>query len=658
MRNLRSYDANTPELSIVILNFNKAFLTVQCLASIWYHTDSCKYEIVVVDNGSEPEDVAMLEAVEGPFRLLRLRRNHFFGEGNNIGVEAARGRFLALLNNDVIVTAGWLSPLLKALNEYPACGAAVPKFIYPDGRLLEAGAVMRIDGSPEQRGQFGRPDEPEFNRGRPVDYGSAAGLLLRKETFEQAQGFDLCWEPGYYEDADLCFKMAGLDLKTYYVPESTIVHCENATSGDPRYGIALHDIITGNQQKFVGRWRRYLLERNAQAARLCVKIPKPKPVVADYSPKARVALFVPGCFLPGEDERYLLNIAECLVDEYEVWLVTGDKCSRIRLETIARLFGLDVGNVRLAFYEDVDIVFDLWVAMGRQIVPPIDGRGTHNIFLFQLPPKPESGTVDVANRWSRYKCVVACSRYVVSQAGNAAKRWSIQLPPVEVIYPPVGSVAQPDLREKKHFSIVNVGRFCSGARSKRQDLLIEAFRWVVADHPALSLELHLAGFLRSKPEDLAYFRSCQELAQNLPIHFHLDASTEELASLYQSSVMYWHAAGMGGDPGVGPDGAEAFGISIAEAMAHGCIPVVFARGGPPEIVEDGISGLHFRNLDGLISATTRIFSETDETCISRMRRAAVSRSASFSRTIFAANWKQLVQTTLENDCMLPIGELR
>jgi glycosyltransferase involved in cell wall biosynthesis len=222
----------------------------------------------------------------------------------------------------------------------------------------------------------------------------------------------------------------------------------------------------------------------------------------------------------------------------------------------------------------------------------------------------------------------------------------------------VGSVAQSDLLEKKHFSIVNAGRFCSGARSKRQDLLIEAFRWVVADNPGLKLELHLAGFLRSKSEDLAYFRSCQELAQNLPIHFHLDASADGLASLYQSSVIYWHAAGMGSGLGVGADGAAAFGVSIAEAMANSCIPMVFAQGGPAEIVEDGISGLHYRNLDGLILATTRILGETDEACIARMRRAAVSRSGSFSKAIFVENWKRLIQMTLKNDCVLPMGELQ
>src|SRR5215211_2765815 len=98
------YDASSPEVSIIILNFNKSHLTAQCLRHIWAYTRGKRYEVVVVDNGSTAAEFFKLSEFPGEFHLLRLPVNRFFGEGNNIGVEASRGRYIVFLNNDAFVT--------------------------------------------------------------------------------------------------------------------------------------------------------------------------------------------------------------------------------------------------------------------------------------------------------------------------------------------------------------------------------------------------------------------------------------------------------------------------------------------------------------------------------------------------------------------------
>ena len=136
----------TRAVSLIILNFNKSHLTAGCLRNVWRYTGGYPYEILVVDNGSDPDDFAALTAISGPIRLVRLQTNRFFGEGNNIGAELARADFVCFMNNDIIVTPHWLEPLMEVHERHADCGAVGPKFVYPDGSLQEAGALIDAAG--------------------------------------------------------------------------------------------------------------------------------------------------------------------------------------------------------------------------------------------------------------------------------------------------------------------------------------------------------------------------------------------------------------------------------------------------------------------------------------------------------------------------------
>ena len=226
------YREDAPAVSLVILNFNKAYLTAECLRSVWRHTQGYPYEIVVVDNGSDAEDFAALTAISGPFRLVRLQTNRFFGEGNNIGAESARADLVCFMNNDIVVTPHWLEPLMQVRERHADCGAVGPKFIYPDGSLQEAGALIDAAGDAKRLGHGADASDEAYNRLREVDYISAATLLLSRADFESVLGFDLAWNPAYYEDTDLCLKISSRGLKIYYCPTSTVVHHESVTTSD------------------------------------------------------------------------------------------------------------------------------------------------------------------------------------------------------------------------------------------------------------------------------------------------------------------------------------------------------------------------------------------------------------------------------------------
>src|SRR5437867_4417124 len=128
------YNAEAPAVSIVIVNFKNIPELAGCLSSVWTHTAGHKYEIVVVDNGSGADEVNGIRRLGERLRVISLNENRFFGDGNNIGAEHAKGRYVVFLNNDCYVTPNWLQPLVATLEQRPLCGGVGPKLLYPDGR--------------------------------------------------------------------------------------------------------------------------------------------------------------------------------------------------------------------------------------------------------------------------------------------------------------------------------------------------------------------------------------------------------------------------------------------------------------------------------------------------------------------------------------------
>lgn len=245
--------AEQPVVSVVIPVYGERAYTVACLRSLARHGAGVPFEVIVVDDASPDDTVAVLRQIEG-LRLLRNSENLGFVCSCNAGAAAARGEFVVFLNNDTQVTSGWIDALLRCFAERPGCGIAGSRLVYPDGRLQEAGALMFADGSGWNVGRFEPRDAAPFRYRRRTDYVSGAALMIRRSTFEHIGGFDRRYAPAYYEDADLAFATRGLGLDVWYEPSSMVVHCEGISAGtDLDAGMKRHQRT--NQAVFADKWK-------------------------------------------------------------------------------------------------------------------------------------------------------------------------------------------------------------------------------------------------------------------------------------------------------------------------------------------------------------------------------------------------------------------
>ncbi|HEX8353688.1 MAG TPA: glycosyltransferase, partial [Pyrinomonadaceae bacterium] len=250
--------------SVIIPVFNKAEFTFQCLRSLVREVDFRDTEVVVVDNASTDETGEMLAHFRGLVRVISNAENRGFVDACNQGAAAARGRLLLFLNNDTVVLPGWLAALVETVERDSGAGAVGSLFLYPDGRIQEAGGVVWSDASVSHYG-FGRsPDDRRFRFAREVDYCSAASLLVRRELFERLGGFDRRYAPAYYEDTDLCMGVRSLGYKVVYQPNSRLHHFEGGTAGnDTRSGFRRFQLV--NRDKFRDKWRDVLAREHLPA---------------------------------------------------------------------------------------------------------------------------------------------------------------------------------------------------------------------------------------------------------------------------------------------------------------------------------------------------------------------------------------------------------
>lgn len=249
-----------PRTSVIIPVFNKVEYTFQCLRSLLREIDFNETEIIVVNNASRDETREVLARFGNLVRVIDNEENRGFVDACNQGAAAARGEFLVFLNNDTSVMHGWLRHLLETAESSERVGAVGSMFLYPDGLIQEAGAIVWKTGEAFHYGWGASPDDQRYNFAREVDYCSGASLLIRKEIFERLGGFDRRFAPAYYEDTDLCFGVRSLGYKVIYQPMSRLIHYEGATAGtDVQSGFKRFQIL--NREKFYEKWRE-VLERD------------------------------------------------------------------------------------------------------------------------------------------------------------------------------------------------------------------------------------------------------------------------------------------------------------------------------------------------------------------------------------------------------------
>ncbi len=220
----------SPLVSVIVVVWNRADLTLACLRALTAQSDVAT-EVIVVDNASTDETHELMTRVSGA-TVVGNDVNLGFTRAANLGAARARGEFLLFLNNDAELMPGALAQLVETARRSPRIGAVGGKLVYPDGRLQEAGAIVWSDGSCDAYGRGGDPAAPEHDFERAVDFCSGALLLTRRAIFERLAGFDERYRPAYYEDADYGVRLWQRGYSVVYQPRAVAIHREfgSATS--------------------------------------------------------------------------------------------------------------------------------------------------------------------------------------------------------------------------------------------------------------------------------------------------------------------------------------------------------------------------------------------------------------------------------------------
>ena len=217
------------KVSVVILNFNGEKLLQQFLPSVVQHTTNAS--IIVADNGSTDQSVAILKRDFPSVEIIPLDKNYGFCGGYNLALKKISTPYYVLLNSDIEVTPGWLGPMITLLENNPEIAAVQPKILsYSSKDHFEyagaGGGYIDALGYPFCRGRifnYTEKDEGQYNDTREVFWASGACLVIRSEVYHTLEGLDETFF-AHMEEIDLCWKIQRMGKRVYYCGESTVFH--------------------------------------------------------------------------------------------------------------------------------------------------------------------------------------------------------------------------------------------------------------------------------------------------------------------------------------------------------------------------------------------------------------------------------------------------
>lgn len=360
-----------------------------------------------------------------------------------------------------------------------------------------------------------------------------------------------------------------------------------------------------------------------------------------------LALYSP--YIPkhaGGGEKYLLSIAEQASSSFHTVLLTpASQVSALReaLPIYAKTFGLDLSKVHvkasaigsganpLAILNETRSYSHLFAMTDGSLFPSL-ARQSH--WIVQLPWKQPLGGS------SKLKLVTWRDILVYSEFVKEVLDASWGTDKVRVLAPYVDTdLFKPGRKEKM---ILNVGRFFrhTTSNSKRQDVVIEAFKRLVDDGTLHGFTLTLAGNVDPNEDSVLYMEELKTLAHGYKVEFATNVSFDELRTLNAKASMYWHAAGFEVNQTEHPENTEHFGITTLEAMASGCIPFVVPHGGQKEIVHD--ERFFYTTEEELCTKVRSVLSKPSE--MPALRTWARERSETYSKSRFTQQLDTLIHT--------------
>lgn len=231
-------------LSVILVNYNSCGLIFHCLNSIYESVVSLGYEIIVVDNHSADDSCRLMREKFSNLCLITNNENLGFGRAVNQGFQKTKGKYLLILNPDVILSPGSVDKAIDFLDNHPEVGLLLPKLINPDGSLqYSCRTFYDFPTLLLRRTPFGSlfPNHRiirkhlmlDWNHREvlEVDWGLGACMFLRREALKGQDIFDERFFL-YFEDVDICFRLKKEGWKVVYYPEAVMVHAHARMSAE------------------------------------------------------------------------------------------------------------------------------------------------------------------------------------------------------------------------------------------------------------------------------------------------------------------------------------------------------------------------------------------------------------------------------------------
>lgn len=237
-------------VSIVTLSWNAPTFTKIALDSIRAQTPE-PYEVIVVDNGSKPETLEFLRSIDDPHvRVIYNEKNLGFGRGNNIGLAHARGEYVVILNNDVVVTEGWLDGLLAPFDRIPWLGVTAPRSnviagdqVVTDALYNDEPGLVRYANERRRRWK---------QQGYVTERVIGFCMCVDRRVIDEVGGFDPIYGLGNFEDDDLCIRIRAAGYGIYVCDDVFIHHfgSQSFKANNVDYAASMAE----NWRRFATKW--------------------------------------------------------------------------------------------------------------------------------------------------------------------------------------------------------------------------------------------------------------------------------------------------------------------------------------------------------------------------------------------------------------------
>ena len=221
---------NACKLSIITINYNGLKDTCELIDSIPFNDE---LEVIVVDNDSKKDEASVISAKYPQVIVIRSPQNLGFAGGNNLGIKAARGKYLFFINNDTIFKEVNIQALIDRLESSPKIAVVCPKIRFSWGNhpIQFAGytPLSKITVRNQAIG-FGEEDRGQYDTAHPTPYAHGAAMLIKREAIDKVGLMPECYFL-YYEELDwsMMFTRAGFEI--WYDPACTVYHKESQATG-------------------------------------------------------------------------------------------------------------------------------------------------------------------------------------------------------------------------------------------------------------------------------------------------------------------------------------------------------------------------------------------------------------------------------------------